>query len=67
MANGSKEKAESLKDLLTEVSQIKRLLVLQLITSGVQTRDIAVALKVHPSVVSRWVPSRRVKKPGIGD
>lgn len=45
-----------------ELDSIKRLLVLQLITSGVQAMDIASALGVDKSVVSRLVPARKVKK-----
>ncbi len=45
-----------------ELDSIKRLLVLQLITSGVQATDIASALGVDKSVVSRLVPARKVKK-----
>lgn len=45
-----------------ELLSIKRLLVLQLITSGVQGKDIASALGVDQSVISRLVPSRKVKK-----
>jgi predicted transcriptional regulator len=46
-----------------ELDAIKRLLILQLITSGVQGAQIASALGVDPSVVSRLVPKRKVKKP----
>ncbi len=45
-----------------ELDAIKRLLVLQLITSGVQTTHIASSLGVDKSVISRLVPARRVKK-----
>jgi len=45
-----------------ELAEIKRLLVLQLITSGVQAKDIAATLGVDQSVVSRLVPSRKVKR-----
>ena len=45
-----------------ELGSIKRLLVLQLITSGIQAKDIASALGVDQSVVSRLVPARKVKK-----
>ena len=45
-----------------ELDSIKRLLVLQLITSGVQANAIASALGVDQSVVSRLVPSRKVRK-----
>ncbi len=44
-----------------ELGAVKRLLVLQLITSGVQAKDIAVALGVDQSVLSRLVPTRKVK------
>lgn len=45
-----------------ELSSIKRLLVLQLLTSGVQAKDVASALGVDKSVISRLVPSRALKK-----
>lgn len=45
-----------------ELDAIKRLLVLQLLTSGVQATDVARAMGVDKSVVSRLVPARRVKK-----
>ncbi len=45
-----------------ELDAIKRLLVLQLLTSGVQSSAIARALGVDNSVVSRLVPARHVKK-----
>ncbi|MGA2363657.1 MAG: hypothetical protein ABSG73_14530 [Candidatus Aminicenantales bacterium] len=41
---------------------IKRLLILQLITSGVKGRDVASALGVHESVVSRMLAKRKVKR-----
>lgn len=45
-----------------ELDGIKRLLILQLLTSGVQGTDVARALGVDKSVVSRLVPSRAIKK-----
>lgn len=54
-----KQKGDPVTD---ELGSIKRLLVLQLITSGVQAKDIASALGVDQSVVSRLVPARKVKK-----
>jgi hypothetical protein len=45
-----------------ELDAIKRLLVLQLITSGVQSNAIASALGVSKSVVTGLVPARKVKK-----
>jgi predicted transcriptional regulator len=48
--------------VVDELGAIKRLLVLQLITSGLQAKDIAATLGVDQSVVSRLVPTRKVKK-----
>jgi hypothetical protein len=45
-----------------ELDAIKRLLVLQLITSGVQAGDVAKALRVSPATISGMVPARKVKK-----
>ncbi len=56
---GKKPKGDPVAD---ELNSIKRLLILQLITSGVQAKDIASGLGVDKSVVSRIVPSRKVKK-----
>ena len=48
--------------VVAELDAIKRLLVLQLITSGVKATQIASALGVDPSAISRLVPARKVKK-----
>ncbi len=45
-----------------ELTAIKRLLVLQLITSGVQATDVAKALRISKSGVSQMIPARKVKK-----
>ena len=55
-----KQKGDPVVD---ELVAIKRLLVLQLITSGVQATSIASALGVNKSSVSRLVPTRKVKRP----
>lgn len=47
---------------LDELKALKRLLVLQLMMSGVQTTDIASALGVNKSTVSKLVPLRKVKR-----
>lgn len=47
-----------------ELQAIKRLLVLQLITSGVQATHVATTLQVDNSVISRMVAARKVKKAG---
>jgi len=62
MAPKGKAKRRSNDPVADELDSIKRLLVLQLITSGVQAMDIASALGVDKSVVSRLVPARKVKK-----
>ena len=48
--------------VVKELDAIKRLLVLQLLSSGVQSTAVARAMGVDVSVVSRLVPARRVKK-----
>jgi len=45
-----------------ELGAIKRLIVLQLITSGVQAKDIASVLGIAKSGITRLVPARKVKK-----
>ncbi len=47
--------------LLEEMRAVKRLLILQLFVSGVPMRDIAIALGVSMSTVSRLVPFSKVK------
>jgi predicted transcriptional regulator len=49
--------------IVDELEAIKRLLILQLITSGVKGRDVASILGVHESVVSRLSGKRKVKRP----
>jgi len=44
------------------LEDLKRLAILQLLTSGVQATQIAKALGVDKSVVSRLVPSRAIRK-----
>ncbi|MDO8477702.1 MAG: hypothetical protein Q7W02_16180 [Candidatus Rokubacteria bacterium] len=62
MAPKRKARRRNNDPVADELDSIKRLLVLQLITSGVQAMDIASALGVDKSVVSRLVPARKVKK-----
>jgi predicted transcriptional regulator len=65
MAAKRKAKKQKADPVAGELDSIKRLLVLQLVTSGVQNRAIASALGVDASVVSRLVSTRKVKKPKI--
>lgn len=48
--------------IIRELADIKRLLILQLIISGVEAQHIARALGVSKSTISRVVPARNVKK-----
>jgi len=61
MAAKRKAKRPKGDPVADELDSIKRLLVLQLITSGVQAKAVASALGVDQSVVSRLVPTRKVK------
>jgi IS30 family transposase len=63
MATKGKTKGEKGDLAVEELNAIKRLLILQLITSGVQATDIASALGVHQSTVSRIFQTRKVKRP----
>jgi len=62
MAAKGKAKRPKGDPVADELDSIKRLLVLQLITSGVQAKAVASALGVDQSVVSRLVPARKVKR-----
>ena len=58
-----KNQKDTNAQMIKLLEDIKRLLVLQLLTSGVQTTDIAIALDVNKSSVSRMVPLQKIKKP----
>lgn len=63
MPTKRKPRKQKVDPVVDELVAIKRLLVLQLITSGVQATSIASALGVNQSSVSRLVPTRKVKRP----
>jgi IS30 family transposase len=48
--------------IIRELADIKRLLIVQLMTSGVEAQYIARALGTSKSTLSRIVPARLVKK-----
>lgn len=48
--------------VVLELTDIKRLLVLGLMVSGVQQTQIATALRVDAGTVSRFVPANLAKK-----
>ncbi len=62
MATTKKGKDKDLGSVVAELDIIKRLLILQLMTSGVQTTDIAKAVGVAKSTISKLVPAREIKK-----
>jgi predicted transcriptional regulator len=62
MATKKKQKKGKNDPAADALEAIKRLLILQLITSGVKGRDVASALGVHESVVSRMLAKRKVKR-----
>jgi predicted transcriptional regulator len=62
MAARRKVRAQKGDPVADELDSIKRLLVLQLLTSGIPAKDVASALGVDQSVVSRLVPSRKLRK-----
>jgi IS30 family transposase len=45
-----------------QLDQLKRLTIVQLLASGVQSAHIAKALDIHPSAVSRMLPVREIQK-----
>ncbi len=41
---------------------IKKLMILALIRQGIQSKEIASALGVDPAIITRLIPSRKIKK-----
>ena len=50
------------KKTLKLFEDIKKLIVLDLITQGVQSKDIAKVLRVHKSTITRLAPSRKLRE-----
>ena len=57
-----KKKLEGNEALLEQLDHIKRLLMLNLIVSGVKAKDIATVLGVTKSTVSKIIPARAIGK-----
>lgn len=57
----STENGGELARVAKQLEDIKRLMILQLIASGVQSTHVAKALGIHPSVISRIVPVREIQ------
>jgi len=65
MARRKRAKAKHEDPVVEQLDQLKRLVILQMIVSGVQANQIAKVLGVSNSVISGIVPARMVKKRGI--
>jgi IS30 family transposase len=46
--------------LVEHIANIERLLILALMTQGIEQTQIAVALNVSPSTISRMIPARTI-------
>ncbi|OGM11429.1 hypothetical protein A2Z22_00930 [Candidatus Woesebacteria bacterium RBG_16_34_12] len=60
--SSEKEVNRNLKKILNQLEAIKKLLVLQLSTQGINSVGIGSVLGVDSSVVRRMVPIRKIKK-----
>lgn len=56
------DEQSDLPRLSEQLDELKRLMVVQLLASGVQSAHIAKALGIHPSGNSRMIPVREVQK-----
>jgi IS30 family transposase len=54
--------SRDLARITEQLEELKRLMIVQLLASGVQSAHIAKALGIHPSAISRIVPVRDVQK-----
>jgi IS30 family transposase len=45
-----------------QLEELKRLMIVQLLASGVQSAHVAKALGIHPSGISRMLPVREIQK-----
>jgi IS30 family transposase len=57
----SAEHTGELARFAKQLEDIKRLMIMQLIASGVQSAQVAKTLGIHPSVISRIVPVREIQ------
>lgn len=56
------EDHEKLDRLISQLDDLKRLVILQLLASGIPSGQIAKALRVDSSVISRMMPAREIQK-----
>jgi len=59
----AKKSKKPVDPVVEQLAQIKRLLVLGLIASGVRAKDVAIVLGVAKSAVSAMVPARAISRP----
>ena len=52
------------KSLLSEMTAVKRLLILQLLGQGFQQKQIAMMLEISDATMSRMLPKGMMKTPG---
>ena len=62
MAKNRAKRSRADDPVVAELQDIKRLLILQLLSSGVKAMHIATSLGVDNAVISRLVPARAIKK-----
>jgi len=62
MSKRKKQRSIDDNPVVQELADIKRLLILQLLTSGVLSTHVARTLQVDNSVISRMVPARMIRK-----
>jgi predicted transcriptional regulator len=55
------------KQSIKLLEEIKKLIVLQLINQGVQSKDVAATLNVDPAVISRMVPRKKNSLYSVND
>jgi DNA-binding NarL/FixJ family response regulator len=56
-----KRKKPDIDPVEKELNNIKRLLVLLLLKIGTDQTEIALALQVDESTVSKWIPARKIE------
>jgi hypothetical protein len=62
VAKGKRAKAKHHDPAVEMLDQLRRLIMLQLVVSGVKAKDIATVLGVNKSVISGIIPARAISK-----
>lgn len=62
MAKRRRAKSKHQDPTVEMLDQLRRLIMLQLVVSGVKAKDIATVLGVNKSVISGIIPARAIKK-----